>query len=118
MNLQVILAQACRLHGDRLGLTDGDFDFTYRELFALAARAATAICRLTGNDRPKVAVLLSNRWEYAVLDMACAYGGITLVRMNARDGAREAAYILQDADADCFIFSSDFALIADTARAG
>jgi acyl-CoA synthetase (AMP-forming)/AMP-acid ligase II len=117
MNLQVIQQQACLLWRDHVALIDGDFQFRYGELFALAERAAAAMIRRTSNDRPRVAVLLSNRWEYVVLDMACAHAGITLVRMNARDGAREAAYILQDSAADCFIYSSDFAAIAQSTLA-
>jgi len=115
MNLQVILQHACRLWRDRVGLIDGPSELTYGELFDLARHAAAAVVQISGRDAPRVAAFLGNRWEYAVLEMACALRGGTLVRMNARDGAREVAYVLQDSAADCFIYGADLAPVAEAA---
>lgn len=115
MNLQVVMQHACTRWRDRTGLIDGETGFTYGELASLARRTAAAIRAQAPGATPRVAALMGNRWEYAVIDLACAYGGFTLVRMNARDGAREIAYVLDDSVADVFIYAADFADAAQAA---
>lgn len=117
MTLQVLLKQIELRWHDRICVVDDDLALTYGETFDLARRVASLARHVTGKERPHVAALLGNRWEYVTLDLGCAMSGETLVRLNARDTARDIAYLLEDSHADCFIYSQDFAKVAAEALA-
>lgn len=112
MTLQVLLNQIELRWSDRPCVIDGDLTLSFKETFDYARGVAALARQMTGKDRPHVAALLGNRWEYVMIDLGCAMSGETLVRLNARDTARDIAYILEDSHADCFIFSDDFAEVA------
>lgn len=112
MTLQVLLRQIHRRWDDRIAVVDGSLELTFREMLDYALQAAATLKQSTGKQKPRIAALLGNRWEYVVLDLACAYSGCALVRLNARDTAADIAFILEDAQADCFIYSADFEKVA------
>ena len=117
MTLQVLLNQIELRWRDRPCVVEGDLSLTYAETFALARGVAALARHATGKERPHVAALLGNRWEYVMIDLGCAMSGATLVRLNARDTARDIAYLLKDSHADCFVYSQDFATVAEEALA-
>lgn len=117
MTLQVLLKQIELRWGDRPCVIDGDLSLSYGEAFGLARGMASLARHITGKERPHVAALLGNRWEYVLIDLGCAMSGGTLVRLNARDTARDIAYLLEDSRTDCFIYSEDFSEVAERALA-
>jgi len=117
MTLQLLLKQIELRWRDRVCVVDGDLTLTYGETLDLARGVASLARHLTGKERPHVAALLGNRWEYVTIDLGCALSGETLVRLNARDTPRDIAYLLEDSHADCVIYSQDFAGVAGEALA-
>jgi len=115
MTLQVLLNQIELRWRDRTCVVDGDLCLNYGEAFDLARGVASLARHVTGKERPHIAALLGNRWEYVMIDLGCALSGSTLVRLNARDTAQDIAYLLEDSHADCFIYSEDFAAVAKQA---
>lgn len=117
MTLQVLLNQIELRWHDRVCVVDGDLTLTYGDTLDMARGVAKLARHITGKERPHIAALLGNRWEYITIDLGCALSGATLVRLNARDTPRDIAYVLEDSHADCFIYSQDFAEAAEQALA-
>ena len=84
---------------DRLALRWKDTDRTYQELRDRAVGLAAGLRRAGLQPGDRVCTLLYNRGETFELYFACAYAGLTLVPINFRMVAREAAFVLQDCGA-------------------
>ena len=84
---------------DRLALRWKDTDRTYQELRDRAVGLAAGLRRAGLKPGDRVCTLLYNRGETFELYFACAYAGLTVVPINFRMVAREAAFVLQDCGA-------------------
>ncbi len=92
-----------RITPGRVAIEFGEEEVTYGQLAtdSLALAAELAGRGLSRGDR--VAVLSSNRPEYATVLFACALGGFILTPLNWRLTAPELAYQLDDAEVSLFI---------------
>jgi len=121
MTLAVLVEQVVQRWGDQTGVVEGDERLTYRELVTLGWGAVRHIAAAIQDPRPRVAVVMDNRWEYFALDVGLAAAGGTLVRCNARDSAADLAHILRDSQAHAVVHSAehrDTVAVALGARAG
>jgi acyl-CoA synthetase (AMP-forming)/AMP-acid ligase II len=98
----------------RVAIVDGDRSLTYGELDDLSSACARGLLE-HGIDRGDVvAVLLQNRWEFAVALFGCAKIGAAFMPVNTNLGADEMAFQLRDAAAKLVLTEEVF---ADAARA-
>jgi len=87
----------------RLALRWGSTDVTYGQLRDRVVRLAAGLRQAGLETGDRVCTLLHNRGETFELYFACAYAGLTLVPINFRMVAREAAFVLRDSDARMLI---------------
>lgn len=91
--------QTVALHGDRIAITEGDANLTYRELEAASREVGAALMglKIERGDRVAIWGVNSTNWVVAALGIQAA-GGV-LIPIGTRLRGREAAGILNDAKA-------------------
>lgn len=95
LTAQRLYERALRAWPDRIAVVDGGRRLTYAELEERSARLGNVLLRHgAGLERPG-AVLLSNRFEFVELDVACARAGVTRVGISDRLSGDECHYILE-----------------------
>lgn len=111
MNIVQFLVRTARVHPDRPAVHLGERCLlTYGELGTRAARIAGHFrghLGLIPGDR--VAVFMSNTVEYLEVLYGAWWAGLTVVPINAKLHAREALFIIQDAEAEAVLMSADLA---------
>ncbi len=116
MNVASLLADAARAWPDRLALVDVDAiggrrELTYLELEREVARLAAGL-RDRGLARgDRVAMLLTNSWQYVVAFLAITHAGCIAVTLNTRLLAKEHVHMVKDSGARLIIAHA--ALLAD-----
>ena len=109
MNVPYLLDRAVRSYGGNIfAICDGR-EATLGEINAKASALAAALSRLDVHKGDRVAVLLENSVNCIEVDFALAKGGYVRVSLNPRITAREAEYILDDAEPVAVIYGSSFA---------
>jgi acyl-CoA synthetase (AMP-forming)/AMP-acid ligase II len=117
MTLRLLVEQVQQRWGSQIGVIEGDERLTYDELITIGAAAARYLASAVGEARPRVAVVMDNRWEYLALDVGLALTGGVLVRCNARDSAADIAHVLRDSGCHAVVHTADLgALIEDAMR--
>jgi long-chain acyl-CoA synthetase len=91
---------------------------TYGELNARANRLARALRRRGVRRGDAVALLCSNRTEFAEVLLATQRAGLRLTTVNWHLTADEAGYIVDDCEAKGFVAEARFAAVARGAGAG
>jgi long-chain acyl-CoA synthetase len=111
MNLMSWLERAARVHPQRGALWLGDApQLSYAELAARAARLATHLRHGLGlRSGDRVALFMSNQPAYLEALYGALWAGLAVVPINAKLHAREAAFILGDAEAAVLFVSDDLA---------
>jgi acyl-CoA synthetase (AMP-forming)/AMP-acid ligase II len=102
------LHRAARLHGERpMAICGGELR-TYAEMEERTNRLANAL--LGGGLKPgdRVGTWLENSIRCIELDFALAKAGLVRVSLNPRVSARDAEFILADADARAFFHDASF----------
>ena len=108
VSLGHVAAQAARKYAERVCLVYGGQRWTFAELEALVIRLSMALAaRLRSQSR--VGAFMSNRPQYALLQLASERAGIVRVPMNARFTTHEATVILEDSGAEALFFDSSTA---------
>ena len=111
MNIVQFLVRTARVHPDRPAVHLGERCLlTYGELGTRAARIAGHFrghLGLVPGDR--VAVFMSNTVEYLEVLYGAWWAGLTVVPINAKLHAREALFVIQDAEAEAVLMSADLA---------
>ncbi len=97
MNIAALLEKTAQLHGERPALARGaETISTYtefrRQVAGLAAALKTGMGLASGD---RVAIVMSNCPEFAVVKWACWQAGLCAVPINAKLHRREFAYILE-----------------------
>jgi long-chain acyl-CoA synthetase len=93
-------------------------DRTYAELDAAANRLVRAWRRRGVAPGDAVALMVSNRPEFAEVVAACQRSGLRLTAINWHLTADEAAYIVEDCEARVFVADARFADVATQAASG
>jgi len=101
-----ILRQAAARCGGAEALVDGDRRWTYRALLDEAERLAGGIAGLGLAPGDRLASILRNRAEAALLHWACQLAGVTITPLNWRLTADELDYCLENSEAKAVFFES------------
>ncbi|MBI5419788.1 MAG: long-chain-fatty-acid--CoA ligase [Deltaproteobacteria bacterium] len=117
MLIRDILARNARIHPERIALSLGREDITYRELSARASRYASVLQGLGVGKGDRVAVLTHNSPLYVELLYAITQIGGVLVPLNYLLLGRELSAILRRADAKVLLFAAEFQSVAEGIRA-
>jgi acyl-CoA synthetase (AMP-forming)/AMP-acid ligase II len=118
MTLEDIVRSTLALRGDAPLVRDSDEELSYAALVEAAGRIAARAQAVTApGERPHIAALMDNRWEYFAVDLACAAFGCVLVRLNARDDVADIAWILRQSETTLFLFGGERATQARHALA-
>ena len=102
------LHAAARLHGHRPLAICGDESRTYAEIEERTNRLANALLATGLAPGDRVGTWLENSVRCIELDFALAKAGLVRVSLNPRLSAREAQFILADADAKAFFHDASF----------
>ncbi len=99
LNAGALLSAHARLRPATLGVRDLERSLTYSEWNARACRLANALLGLGLAKGDRIAVLSSNRLEWAEIYTAVAKAGLVAVPVNFRLTEAEAAFIIRDSGA-------------------
>jgi long-chain acyl-CoA synthetase len=102
-----LLHETIARHGDLPFLIDGLADrvFTYREAHGLACRVAAELAARGVGGGDRVAIVLTNSAEFALLYFGCLYLGATAVPVNTQLHPDEIEFIPNHSDAKLVIAS-------------
>lgn len=89
-------------------ITFEDETLTYGDLDEDSSRLADALVDRGLQTEERVGVLLSNRPEYAVVDIALARAGLTKVPLNDMLSASDITYMLNNSEAGTLVVGSPF----------
>ena len=102
------LAEQAATYGDSEALVGGSQRYTYRELRERVRSFAKGLMALGIGKGSRVAILLGNKAEWIIADLAiCSLGGV-MIAVNTWVTTRELAYVLGHSDADTLIFAGRF----------
>ena len=111
-----MLAVQARLQPDRIGARDLERSMSFALWNRRACRLANALLGLGLAKGDRVAVLAYNCVEWLEIYAGAAKAGLVVVPVNFRFVAREAAYVIADAEAAALIVQADLLPLADEAR--
>lgn len=116
-DLGAMLSTHARLMPDKTGAADLERTLTFKQWNTRACRLANALLGLGLAKGDRVAILAYNCLEWAEIYAATAKAGLVAVPVNFRLTAREAAYIIANAEAAAVIVQHDLAgIIEEAAR--
>jgi len=113
MNLASSLSRSAEIHGDRVALRLGQQKTTYRELDDQSARVAGLLGASGVQPGDRVAIMLPNVPEFAVVYYGILRAGGIVVPMNPLLKSREVAYYLTDSGASLIFASAAAAVEAE-----
>jgi long-chain acyl-CoA synthetase len=102
LNLAIALQESARLYPTKTGIIWGERTMTYAELNGAANQVANALRSLGIRQGDKVALMLPNVPQFAVLYYGILKVGATVLPLNVLFRAGEVAYHLEDSDAVAF----------------
>ena len=102
------LHAAARLHADRPLAICGDETRSYAEIEQRSNRLANALLAAGLSPGDRVGAWLENSIRCIELDFALAKAGLVRVSLNPMLTAREAQFILEDAEAKAFFYDAAF----------
>jgi fatty-acyl-CoA synthase len=103
-----LLDEMAERYPDREALVGGAERYTYRSLRDRVAAFAKGLHALGVRKGSRVAILMGNRPEWVIADLAvCTLGGV-MVAVNTWVTTRELGYILKHSDADVLIMIGRF----------
>lgn len=103
-----LLAELARTYGDQEALVDGETRYSFASLWSEVRRFARGLIALGVRPGDHVAILMGNRAEWVVADMAIATIGAIMASVSTYVTARELHYILDHSDADYLVYESRF----------
>jgi acyl-CoA synthetase (AMP-forming)/AMP-acid ligase II len=102
------VASAVRRFGDRTALIDANGALSYAEMWDRSRRLAAGLRGLGIREGDRVVALMLNRNEWVEVDNAVSMIGGVRGRLNARDSAREFAWVLGDLEPGVVITGPEF----------
>ncbi|HET6608782.1 MAG TPA: AMP-binding protein, partial [Rhodopila sp.] len=103
-----LLNEMAQRHGDREVLVGDGRRWTYRTLLNDVRAFAKGLSALGVKRGSHVAILMGNKPEWIIADLAICSLGAVMVAVNTWVTTRELGYILKHADADTLIMSDRF----------
>lgn len=103
MNIGAFLSKTARLSPERVAVTNGHTQLTYRELDVHAAAFADGLRRRGYKVGDRVVIFCGNRIEYVTVLFGLFKGGYVAVPVNAKLHPAELAFILEHCDARAVI---------------
>jgi len=108
VNVAALLTRAAVQHGESEAIRFGDDTVTYAELSERALRLGRALLELGLVPGDRVALLQGN----GIAMVESMYGtwaaGMTIVPINSRTHAREAAYVVENSEARAVIYGGEY----------
>ena len=98
------LRLSARRAPDQTAVTDGRRRLSYRELDAEANRFAHALANLGLTRGSTIAIMASNRPEYAIAYFGAARAGVLLAHVSLRSTAEDLRYMLDKTGAEALFF--------------
>lgn len=98
--------------GERPAIRYRDRELSYRELDERTAKLAAAFRSMGLRNDRRVAVLMANRPEFLVTEIAAARAGVVCVPMNSQLDAEHVRRVLEDADASALVVGPEFIDVA------
>lgn len=95
-------------HANDVAVSSGGVSRTYGELGDRAQRLAHGLRALGLEVGDRVAVVLSNRLEYAEIDIALAFAGLVRVGVNVRLGTEDLSFIIGDSGARALVTEESY----------
>ena len=109
-----VLTRTCEKFGDRTAIRFHDRSVTYHDLLDESRALAAALFELGVGRDDRVALMLSNRPEYVVANLAIPAAGGIWVPLNDMLGVGDLEYMLSDSHARFAVVGPNFAdAIAD-----
>ena len=106
--IPALLDELAETYPEREALVAKDRRFTYAGLQKEVRAFAKGLSAMGVGKGSRVAILMGNKWEWIVADLAiCSLGGI-MVAVNTWVTARELGYILKHSDADTLVYVGRF----------
>ncbi len=106
--IPALLAEQAQVYGDFEALVGGDQRYTFRTLRERVRAFAKGLTTLGVGKGSRVAILLGNKAEWVIADLAIISLGGVMIAVNTWVTTRELAYILRHSDADTLIFAGRF----------
>ncbi|WP_135828443.1 class I adenylate-forming enzyme family protein [Halorussus halobius] len=113
--LPPLFEKALRKYADRTAVVARDRRLTYADLDRRSSALATALDELGVDPEDRVAVLLSNRPAYPVVDLAIVKRGAARVPMNPMLAPSEVRHVLADSGARTVVCDAEHADAVATA---
>jgi fatty-acyl-CoA synthase len=106
--LPALLKEQAGKYGDLEALVGGDQRYTYKTLREKVRAFAKGLSALGIGKGSRVAILMGNKPEWVIADLAiCSLGGV-MIAVNTWVTTRELHYILEHSDADALVFAGKF----------
>jgi acyl-CoA synthetase (AMP-forming)/AMP-acid ligase II len=102
-----IVRRQARINAKKIGLIEGDRQFSYWDLNKRVNKLANALSSLGVAKGDKIAFMGNNSHQFVEFYFAIAKGGFVSIPVNARFSPEEAAYILQDSETTLLIYGED-----------
>ena len=106
--LPQVVADAARLYGQRIAITDGGVNISYADLDAARVQAARAFLAAGLEQGDRIAIWAPNIYQWIIAAIGAQSVGGVLVPLNTRMKGAEAAYILQASGARLLFTVADF----------
>jgi acyl-CoA synthetase (AMP-forming)/AMP-acid ligase II len=102
-----MLRRDAKLFSQKVGLIDGEKNFTYSELNRRANRLTNALLGLGMRRGDKIAFMGNNCHQFVEYYFALAKGGFVSVPVNARFSSDEASYIINHSESIALIYTEE-----------
>ncbi|MEP4146633.1 MAG: FadD3 family acyl-CoA ligase [Halioglobus sp.] len=106
--LPQLVAQSAQAYGDRVAITDGDVQLTYRQLDVARRQAARAFIGVGLEKGDRIAIWAPNIYQWIIAAIGAQSVGGVLVPLNTRMKGAEAAYILRASGSRLLFTVGDF----------
>ena len=113
-NFASVLEQNSHRFGDRIAVSEGDRELTYRDLQSRVQSTSFALRDLGVRPGDIVAILLYNRVEFIETMLAANRIGAAVLPLNYRLSPAEWQYILEHSDARAIVTEEEFVPAVDT----
>jgi len=108
MNVGALFTKSARTFPERLAITYGDYQLTYKQANERINQLANALRGLGIEKGSRVAILLHNCPEFLETLFACFKAGIGTVPINFRLHPKECSFIIDNSEAVAVVLGDDF----------
>ena len=106
--LPQLVAQSAQAYGDRVAITDGEVQLSYRQLDKARIQAAKGFIAAGLEQGERIAIWAPNIYQWIIAAIGAQSVGGVLVPLNTRMKGTEAAYILRASSARLLFTVGDF----------